>query len=749
MPNPLRVYLLFAAMLLGLAHQASAQFTPPAKQWERAFGTSGYNYLYQSQQTADGGYILGGTVPQAVLSSVNQFAPDYWVVKLNAVGTKEWERTFAGRGIDEVHDVRQTTDGGYIVGGSSGSPVSADKSQGSRGSIDYWVIKLDANGNKQWDKTFGGDDVDVLQCVRQTADGGYLLAGSSQSSQSGDKSQGTQGNFDYWVVKLDANGAKQWDHTFGGSDRDDLFGLQQTADQGYIIGGYSLSGASGSKSQASRGGYDYWVVKLDANGQKQWDKTYGGTDNDYLYALVQTTDGGYMLGGVANSGQSGDKSQPRPGGYWVLKLAANGAKQWDRTYSGNGGDILQSLQQTADGGYLFGGASLSGAAGDKTEPGRGGNDYWIIKTDLGGTKEWDRTAGGSDIDNLTSVQQTTDGGYLLGGASTSGASGDKSQASYGEMDFWIVKLDAGIGMPPSSPQRVQIRGDNLLCNGGRVVLTAYANPVAISWLWSTGATTASISVAQPGIYSVTATFADGSNSTTQYQVYSFVPAIAVAGDTVFCVGSVAQLSANAPNASAYRWSNGATTSTITVAQPGTYAVTAFYGSGCAISSSIRIRQIPPIPAFTLGRDTTLCEGASLVLRAPSAAGAGVAYRWSDGSTGSTLRVSKPGTYALQVSLPNAACAVRTASLQVALLPCLTIPNIITPNADGVNDQFEISGLVGAGWQLAIYNRWGRAVYQTESYHNDWGQQAAPGIYYYLLRRAATQSVYKGWVEVNP
>src|SRR5688572_19380298 len=210
---------------------------------------------------------------------------------------KLWDKTLGGSGAESLSMVRQTPDGGFILGGHSNSGISGDKSQASPGGNDYWVVKVDASGNKTWDKTFGGSGEESFRTLQPTADGGYIIGGYSNSALSGDKSQASKGGFDYWVIKLDASGNKTWDKTFGGSAEEKLFSVQQTADGGYILGGTSASGLNGDKSQASQGGNDYWVVKLDASGNKIWDKTFGGSTAEDLYNLQQTADGGYILGG--------------------------------------------------------------------------------------------------------------------------------------------------------------------------------------------------------------------------------------------------------------------------------------------------------------------------------------------------------------------------------------------------------------------------------------------------------------------
>jgi hypothetical protein len=316
---------------------------------------------------------------------------------------KQWDARFGGSDEDYLYSLQQTADGGYILGGYSSSGISGDKTQASQGGLDYWIVKTNSGGVKQWDARFGGSSDDALLSLQQTADGGYILGGYSYSGISGDKTQASQGLYDYWIVKTDGGGVKQWDARFGGSSGDVLYSLQQTADGGYILGGYSLSGISGDKTHARNGGNDYWIVKTDADGVKQWDAGFGGSSDDYLLSLQQTADGGYILGGWSYSGISGDKTQASQGSwdYWILKTDASGVKQWDAGFGGSSDDFLSSLQQTADGGYILGGYSDSGISGDKTQESQGGYDYWIVKTDGGGAKQWDAGFGGSDGDPLT------------------------------------------------------------------------------------------------------------------------------------------------------------------------------------------------------------------------------------------------------------------------------------------------------------------------------------------------------------
>lgn len=307
----------------------------------------------------------------------------------------------SGRVCDRSRD--SGADGGYLIGGFFGSNTSSDKTENGRGNEDYWVIKINTNGTKQWDKTFGGAGNDVMTGIVAASDGGFLLGGYSNSNASREKSENSYGSFDYWVVKIDANGQKQWDKTLGGGEDDIMAGVVSASDGGFVLGGSSSSTISGTKSENKRGISDYWAVKITANGQQQWDKTFGGINTQSMTALSTASDGGFLLGGWSTSNASGDKSENSHGGwdYWMVKIGGNGQKQWDKTVGG-GDDVLETIALTTDNGFLLGGTSPSNASGDKSEQSRGASDYWIIKINANGQKQWDKTWGGTGAEEMSS-----------------------------------------------------------------------------------------------------------------------------------------------------------------------------------------------------------------------------------------------------------------------------------------------------------------------------------------------------------
>lgn len=376
---------------------------------------------------------------------------------------KQWDKRYGGLFYEELTSIETTNDSGFIIGGWSNSRNSGDKTQDNWDPLnltkDFWIVKIDSSGNKKWDYRFGGTKDDLLECIKKTTDHGFILGGVSKSGVSGDKSQANWGPAfslnDYWILKIDSLGFKIWDKRFGGTSDDYLTSIQQTTDGGYILAGASFSDANGDKTENRKGGHDYWIVKIDSIGNKQWDKTFGGDRDESLYIeILQTKDGGYIIGGESRSSVSGDKTQPNRDStnttfdYWVIKTNANGIKEWDKCFGGDNNDHFHSIIQTVDSGYILAGISYSGISGDKTEDLVGGWDYWIVKIDSIGNKQWDKDYGGSLDEsrnffdnNFGNIIQLKDGNYLLSGNSESSSTGDKTEMNLGYTEGWLIKVD--------------------------------------------------------------------------------------------------------------------------------------------------------------------------------------------------------------------------------------------------------------------------------------------------------------------
>lgn len=433
---------LFILCLLNIHLLAHSQ---TAIKWQNTIGGNGNDVLRSSQQTNDGGYIIGGLSYSFISGDKtedNLGITDYWVVKLDSAGNIEWQNTIGGSDWDALNSVQQTEDGGYILGGESSSGISGDKTESCKGNKDYWLIKLDDLGTIQWQKTIGGSYEDRLFSVRQTTDAGYILGGTSYSNISGDKTTNSFGQMDYWIIKTDSVGNILWQNTIGGSGSEQYVLVEPTTEGGYIVGGLSTSNISGNKTEACWGGWDYWVVKLDSGGNITWQNTIGGNFDDQFSSIIETGAGEFIVGGFSYSDISGDKTENSKGinDYWVLKLNSAGNIIWQKTIGGNSEDDLYSIDQTDDGGYILGGESKSEISGDKTEHTKGDFDYWIVKVDSLGDIQWQNDFGGNTIDHFSCIQQTADGEYFAGGWSYSPLSADKTENSWGGTDFWLLKL---------------------------------------------------------------------------------------------------------------------------------------------------------------------------------------------------------------------------------------------------------------------------------------------------------------------
>ncbi len=433
---------LYATLLLMVKNTFSQV---PHIEWQKTLGGTGDERGYAIQQTMGGGYIVAGTMSSndGDVSGYHGGVTDIWIVKLNVDGNIEWQKALGGTSGDYIlnkNSIQQTTDGGYIVAGFTWSN-DGDVS-GNHDGFDIWIVKLSAVGNIEWQKALGGSGNEISNAIQQTMDGGYIVAGYTNSND-GDVSgihgsgSGTYSD-DYWIIKLSAEGNIEWQKALGGSGYEISNAIQQTMDGGYIVAGYTSS--NDGDVSGNHGISDIWIVKLSAVGNIEWQKALGGTDNDQGYAIQQTTDGGYIVAGYTSS-IDGDVSGNHGTGYtyeyWIVKLSAEGNIEWQKALGGSGNEISNAIQQTMDGGYIVAGYTSSND-GD-VSGNHGISDIWIVKLSAVGNIEWQKALGGTDNDQGYAIQQTTDGGYIVAGATNSN-DGDVS-GNHGLSDFWIVKLE--------------------------------------------------------------------------------------------------------------------------------------------------------------------------------------------------------------------------------------------------------------------------------------------------------------------
>ncbi len=425
-------------LLLCTAIMYLTSFAQPNIKLQQVAGGSADDNFSCLALTNDGGTIAGGTSYSGISGNKTQASrggSDYWIVKYDKAGAIQWDKTIGSSGYERLACVQQTTDSGYILGGTSSGGVSGDKTSPLISNADYWIVKLDKNRNIQWDKTIADTSIEdlssdefTLYSLQQTSDKGYILAGINHDDN--DDYFNT-----YWVVKLDSNGTKQWSqyyyaNAFSRSDEVTTV-IQQTPDGGYILGGSDFNRRYNAQLAQA--------VRIDKYGNQVWNKDYDEYityRDDKITALVQT-DNGYILGGYTDEIKYGSYGTHD---YRLIEIDTAGNVLKARTIGGNGDDRLSSLEKTSDGGLLIGGYSNSDSSGNKTENSRGGYDYWIIKVNKFGQIMWDKTYGGSSDDNLFTAKERKPGEYVLGGSSLSGYSGDKTVPSRGGVDYWSLVM---------------------------------------------------------------------------------------------------------------------------------------------------------------------------------------------------------------------------------------------------------------------------------------------------------------------
>jgi hypothetical protein len=431
----------------------------PGIEWQKCYGGSIADGAKSIQQTIDGGYIIAGeTYSNDGDVSGNHDTTgsyyDFWILKINSIGSIQWQKCFGGSSYDKANSIRQTYDGGYIVAGSTGSHDGDVDGNNDTVSFhyDFWIIKLDSIGAIQWKKCFGGSSKDEANSIRQTYDGGYIVAGST-SSHDGDVN-GNHDSISYhddaWIIKLDSVGGIQWKKCFGGSNDDEAWSIQQTLDSGYIYTGTTFS--NNGDVSGNHGFSDCWVCKLNSAGNIQWEKCLGGSNLDNARSIQQTIDGGYIIAGNTQSNDGDVSGNHNSTGqffdYWIIKLNSIGVIKWQRCMGGSGQDIASDIKQTIDKGYIVSGwtqsnnGDVSGIHGQDTI--YNSPDYWIVKIDSVGIIQWQKCLGGSGQDYAYSIEQSNDLGYIVAGSAQSN-DGDVVGYNGGE-DVWIVKIGYDVGI---------------------------------------------------------------------------------------------------------------------------------------------------------------------------------------------------------------------------------------------------------------------------------------------------------------
>jgi len=383
------------------------------------------------QPTADGGYIVaGGTFSFGVGGC------DAWLIKTDSLGDTTWTRTFGGSKWESANSVQPTADGGYVIAGYT-------ESYGA-GNGDAWLIKTDSLGDTLWTRAYGGVGWEDCSSVRQTADGGYVFVGTTESYGSGGP--------DAWLVKIDSAGDTLWTRTCGGTSLDEGYDVLQASDGGYVIAAFTASFGAGSG--------DGWLIRTDSLGDTLWTRTYGGSGAEHFYSATLTTGRGYVITGSTESYGAGGPD------VWLVRINGSGDTLWTRAFGGTATDEGWSVRQTGDGGYVIAASTESFGAGE--------SDVWLIRTDGSGDTLWTCTCGDTGLDGPYAVLQTLDLGFIVAGTTTSTGAG-----SY---DAWLIKIGPEGPVAVAEPQLPTGRRPDCVTTIVRNILALPECPRAVTYL---------------------------------------------------------------------------------------------------------------------------------------------------------------------------------------------------------------------------------------------------------------------------
>ena len=343
---------------------------PPDILWIRTSGGIDDDQAYSVQITSDGGYVFAGHTKSFSVGDGN----DFWLVKTDENGIEEWNHAYGGIDSESAKSVQQTSDGGYVMAGITWSFGA--------GEGDFWVVKTDSLGNEEWNRTFGGPLGDHAESIKQTNDGGYIITGGCESYGAA--------IINLLLIKLDENGDLEWEQTFGNNGVNVGYSVLQDDDNGFVVGGFK-----------SMPDHDFWLIKTDQNGILEWEQTYD-LGVDQVKEIRKTLNNGYILLGTTHPYSGGEWD------FWLVKTDSLGNEEWNHTYGGDEYEFATSVIQDYDNGYLLTGATCS------LHPDM--FDLWLIKTDEVGNMEWEIIYGEEDnYEVVNSVQRTLDGNYILAG----------------------------------------------------------------------------------------------------------------------------------------------------------------------------------------------------------------------------------------------------------------------------------------------------------------------------------------------
>ena len=642
-------------------------------QWSNSYGGSSNDIPSSVQATIDNGYIIAGqSASSDSLVSANYGKYDAWVVKINAAGELLWEKNYGGSSDDYALDIQTTSDSGYVmIGGSFSNNIDLSSNEGDS---DIWVMKLGAEGESQWSKTFGGKGLDFGTSIQQTTDGGYILSACTGSGGDTDIPPGAGGN-DILVIKLDTDGNMEWQKLYGGSRHDGPKKIIQTSDGGYLVGGNTWS-TNGDITQ-NNGHSDALFLKLDETGAIEWSKSFGGVTTDRLNDFLENQDGDFVMTGtysaldLVGNGFGGRYDE----NFWILKFDASGNQLWQQNYGGSKYDEAKSISTTSDGGYLIGGVANS-ANGDV--PGNNGlKDLWVLKTNHLGEVDWSQSFGGQLNEEIVAVSNVGPDQYLLVAYSNS-VFVDTLFENNGLEDWWVIKMgDANTSIS------VDLGEDLTLCANEEFYFDVSIPSCVCQYEWNDGSfdSQRTLSAFTTTTYSVTITDPNGFSVADEIVVNIVGPEISINTSDISCFGQNDGAIDLVPGANySYLWEDGLTLEDRENLSAGTYLVTVTDDVGC---SQLQIITINEPPAISLNETVTQisCYGEAdgMINLNPSGGTGNFDYNWTNTSNPNVQDISglSSGNYAVTVIDDNN-CSTASSwnitqpdEISIGLIPSLT------------------------------------------------------------------------------
>ncbi|MFH2095970.1 MAG: T9SS type A sorting domain-containing protein [Bacteroidota bacterium] len=399
-------------------------------EWAKCYGGLGNETPMRIIQTSDGGYITGGrTNSLDSYITTNYGGVDFWILRLDENGDTIWSKVYGGSGSDYFYDIIETPGSGFIAMGHSNSTDGCV--HGNHGDNDIWLLKLDANGDTLWTKCFGGSDNEWGNRIFPKNANSYIITGSSCSSDF-DVSE-NNGFFDYWIFEIDSSGNILWEKSYGGSLSDYFHSFDSIPGTGFIVCGTSNS--DDFDVCGNNGDYDAWIVCLDYSGDTLWSRNYGGSGWDDPFSLKSLSNG-YIISNWSNSSDQDVWGNHGMNDFWMIRTDLAGDTIWTRSFGGSDDDGPNDVFVDSDGNFIAAGLSFS-SDGDISYF-HGAIDMWIIKFDTLGNLLWEKSLGGSGMEFESSSCQTTDSAYVIVGGTYSD-DGDVT-GHIGDSDFWIVKV---------------------------------------------------------------------------------------------------------------------------------------------------------------------------------------------------------------------------------------------------------------------------------------------------------------------